>query len=269
MYRIPVYYDIEAGRFQAINEAFFRLKSDGLQAFVKGYGLWNANCIFCHNTRPDPGYDPASERFSSRVAELGIACEECHGPGALHVQLQHNPLRRYALRLLGQADPSITNPDRLPSLRSVQVCGQCHGQRLPRPLSRLGALMQSGDPYVPGQDLFEFYTPLSRQATIPGYDLFRLRFWNDGSPRLTAYELQGVLASKCFQRSESFTCTSCHSAHGGDPKGMIEPRMRTDWPAPAATRRSEAPPPRRAIRGIDLVPPRAMTATCPRSSMAC
>jgi predicted CXXCH cytochrome family protein len=228
IHRIPVFYDIEAGRFRHINEAFFRLRAEGREAFVKGYALWNANCIFCHNTRPEPGYDPAAQRFGSRVAELGIACEECHGPGALHVRLNQNPVRRYAARALALEDPAITNPSRLSALRAAQLCGQCHGQRLPRPLERIDELMRRGDPFVPGDDLFAFYRPLQREDTIPGYRHFHLRFWSDGSPRLTAYELQGLLASKCFQKSGTLSCTSCHRGHSDDPKGMIEPEMRTD-----------------------------------------
>ena len=42
---------------------------------------WNDNCVFCHNVAPNPGRDPATGAFSTTVAELGIACEACHGPG--------------------------------------------------------------------------------------------------------------------------------------------------------------------------------------------
>src|SRR5262249_4931589 len=157
--------------------------------FLQGYSIWNLNCIFCHNTRPQPGYNQTQKSFDSHVAETGIACEECHAPGQTHVQVNTNPLRRYISEYLQSRDLTIENPKKMDSLRSVQVCGQCHGQRLPQPLDRIGELMATGDPFVPGANLFEFYKPIAHTDQLPSYKLFHLRFWRDGSPRLTAYEL--------------------------------------------------------------------------------
>lgn len=228
IYRLPVFYSIERRRWMHINEAFFHKKSQGLEAFLQGYSIWNPNCIFCHNTRPHPGYDPAQKSFRTSVAETGIACEECHAPGQTHMEVNHNPLRRYAYIYRGRRDPTIVHPEHLDKLRAVQVCGQCHGQRLPEPLDRINDIMANGDPYVPGTNLFEYYKPLAATDRLQNFDQFYLRFWKDGSPRLTAYELQGVLGSACFRQAASFTCISCHKAHGGDPRGMIVEDMRTD-----------------------------------------
>ena len=52
-----------------------------------------------------------------------------------------------------------------------------------------------------------------------------LRFWADGTPRLTAYEYQGLLMTKDFEKG-GLTCQHCHSMHGGDPKGMITEEKR-------------------------------------------
>ena len=60
---------------------------------------------------------------------------------------------------------------------------------------------------------------------------FASRFWPDGSPRLTAYEYQGLTRSKCFTAGKPgarITCISCHSMHGGDPRGQLTEKMKTN-----------------------------------------
>jgi predicted CXXCH cytochrome family protein len=57
--------------------------------------------------------------------------------------------------------------------------------------------------------------------------LFRDRFWNDGTARLTAYEYLGITQSPCVAGGV-MTCNSCHAMHGGDIHGQIEPEMRGD-----------------------------------------
>lgn len=96
------------------------------------------------------------------------------------------------------------------------------------PLKILG----HGDPYNAGDDLAAFYQPVWRETKIGEYS-FANRFWANGSPRLTAYEYQGVLRSACFikgDRHDRITCLSGHSMHDGDPKGQITPENRTDKP---------------------------------------
>jgi predicted CXXCH cytochrome family protein len=54
--------------------------------------VWNYQCLPCHSTDGQPGYlpgeavAPGSKSPDTRVAEMGIACEMCHGPGARHVE---------------------------------------------------------------------------------------------------------------------------------------------------------------------------------------
>ena len=136
--------------------------------------------------------------------------------------------RRFVYQSYQPVDHTIQHAKKLEKLKSVQICGQCHGQRLPEPLDRIEQLMTTGDPYVPGTDLFAYYKPIEQTDQVGSYNLYRLRFWKDGSPRLTAFELQGLMNSKCFQMSDNLTCETCHNSHGGDPKGMINPEMRTN-----------------------------------------
>ena len=95
---------------------------------------WNENCIFCHNTAPAPGLElaagaparslgaRASQDFDSRVGELGIACEACHGPGEAHVAKHASPAARYAAHFDGERDDTIVAPARSSSRRRRSRC---------------------------------------------------------------------------------------------------------------------------------------------------
>src|SRR5205807_4011056 len=71
--------------------------------------------------------------YRSRVNELGIACEACHGPAADHVRLNQNPARRYAVRYAEQGDDTIVNPAHLSVERVDAICAHCHAGHVPRP----------------------------------------------------------------------------------------------------------------------------------------
>lgn len=228
--RLPIAYHIEEQRWFHMNGAFLTPDppADGALAradYERHVTRWNDNCVFCHNVAPNPGKraGPAgAARFETQVAELGVACEACHGPGLAHARANANPLRRYALHLSGAPDPSIVNPARLSPERSLDVCGRCHGQRI---TDDVEAFLRRGDPFVPGDDLALFSAPLWRDTTLHGEPAFEARFWADGTPRLTAYEYQGVLQSPCAQRG-ALTCLDCHGMHEGDPRGQLRPDKR-------------------------------------------
>ncbi len=218
--RLPLAWDIEAGRWFHLNGGF--LHPDGAD-FHTHTALWDGNCIFCHNVKARPGYHADSKTYNSSVAELGIACEACHGPAEEHVRRNSDPLRRYLL-YLGDRDRTIYSPAELPTERQTQICGHCHGQRLPNPIERIEQFVSEGDPYTAGDDLGEYTSPIFIDSQLAGVDL-SLRFWQDGTPRLTAYEYQGILLSNGHENTE-LTCISCHNMHGGDPRGMIDQEMR-------------------------------------------
>lgn len=236
--RLPVAWSIVEQRWFHLSEAFFH--DDG-GSYHANTAVWDVNCIFCHNVDPKPGWDlqrppPAAVpamgvdlidgSVDSHVAELGIACEACHGPGETHAALMRSPLRRYAFHFTGADDPTIVHPGKLEQERSVQVCARCHGQRIPAAPDRIGEIMLHGDPFTPGENLAAYYQPLQHGMTLGDYD-FSPRFWSDGSPRLTAYEYQGLLRSRCYTDG-AMTCLSCHAMHAGDPRGQLRPDLPGD-----------------------------------------
>ncbi len=245
-YRLHYLWHIEDQRWVHMNAAFL---GDDAQNFDAQITTWNANCVFCHNTGPQPRvsnlddlrararageqFDVRQEmRFDTSVAELGIGCEACHGPGGEHLRrMEHFELRWLAGWFAGR-DRSIVNPERLSAARSNDVCGACHAGRTLPDLAALDRWLRDGPSYRPGDDLAEHLKILSRETPSPSAhapDLFRNRFWGDGSVRLSAYEYQGLQASPCAS-SEEYTCIGCHSMHGGDPAGMLPEANRGDTP---------------------------------------
>jgi hypothetical protein len=232
-WRLPIAYQIEERRWLPMTGAF--LFADDTPAapdparpvfgggvFDRHVARWNDNCVFCHNVGPDPGRDPASGAFRTSVAELGVGCEACHGPGAEHARRNADPGRRYALHLGGGADPTIVSPARLAPARAADLCGRCHGQRI---TDDVAPFLEHGDPFVPGDDLGLYSAPLWRDTPLgDDREAFAARFWPDGTARLTAYEYQGLLQSPCAQRG-ALTCGSCHGMHEGDPRGQIRARF--------------------------------------------
>jgi predicted CXXCH cytochrome family protein len=229
LWRLPVAYDLVDRRWFPMTGAFLfsddaevargdARPSYGGGVFDRHVTRWNDNCVFCHNVAPDPGRDPASGAFRTTVAELGIACEACHGPGAEHVRRNADAVRRNLLAATGQADPTIVNPSRLAPARAADDCGRCHGQRI---ADDVGPFLARGDPFVAGDDLALYSSPLWQDTPLHGdRQAFAARFWGDGTPRLTAYEYQGMLQSACAIRG-ALTCTSCHGMHEGDPRGQL------------------------------------------------
>jgi hypothetical protein len=179
-----------------------------------GVGRWSISCNKCHATHGRPRVR-GPEEFDTHVAELGIACEACHGPGAEHVAANRDPLRRYALHASGDADETIVNPQALDHVRSSQVCGHCHAvTRFPSDAER-DVWNEQGFRFRPGDLLSD-----TRGIDLAGDD----KFWSDGMIRVSGREYNGLLASPCYERGE-MSCLSCHQMH----QAPDDPRTRDEW----------------------------------------
>jgi hypothetical protein len=227
--RLPIAYDLVNKRWMSLNGSFFHPDSDN---YFQHLTQWDSNCVFCHNVKAQPQLDFRTRTFKTQVSELGIACGACHGEGAEHAQAALSPLTRTIWHLDRDRSKDIVNPTKLPAERSLMICGHCHGQRVPEPMDRIQSILTRGDPFNAGDDLAEFYRPVSHTTQI-GQVSFANRFWQNGSPRLTAYEYQGVLRSKCFINGEpgkQINCLTCHTMHEGDPAGQLTAENRTNKP---------------------------------------
>ncbi len=193
---------------------------------------WNSSCIACHAVAGEPGH--AGEAFDTRAAELGIACEACHGPGAAHVAKHRDPVARYMQHASKSADATIVHPKRLAPERSAALCGQCHSYAYPRDEDEWWAhgyarTFRAGDALEPTRILLSPAALAAPGAPVLDADA-RSLFWDDGAIRVGGREYNGLVESPCWQgRGErKITCVSCHAMHAGDPSGQIAPDRAGD-----------------------------------------
>ena len=181
--------------------------------------VWNFNCLPCHSTDGRPTYRPQEKGpaiADTRVAELGIACEACHGPGAKHVETE--------------ATADIVHPGKLSAPRSAEVCGQCHSANTPYTQQDWADWLLDGPSYRPGAKL-EDSRYLASEETLDRSPLlsawaqqdpetFDKWFWPDGEVRVTGREFSALRRSPCYQGGR-FSCISCHSPHAEDPDDLL------------------------------------------------
>lgn len=213
-------------------------------------GLWTRGCIRCHTTHGIPGLGPTGG-FEPTVAEFGIACEACHGPGEAHVRANRDPQRRYRYHLGEDDDMTVVHPSHLASATSSQLCGQCHGVWVPFSDEEDLEFLAHGDAYRPGEEitkkrlLFDIKSlpenPWLQEIGKRQPLWVRGAFWSDGMARVTGREYHGLIQSPCYTHGDEqqgiLSCFSCHSMHRteGDPRpssewadDQLKPGMRGD-----------------------------------------
>ncbi len=222
--QFPFVYHFESERFLPRHDVFLQPETDPVHV-----ARWNSNCIQCHSVAGQPRHDLARDRFETRVAELGVACEACHGPGAAHVSLE----RGAANGSEGRVDPRIVSPSRLDPERASEICGQCHSYFVPRDADAWWAtgFTQS---YHPGDDLDASRRLLERGPDDAGEEdaedpalstSLESLFYPDGTIRVGGREWNGLRRSACFGRGEGerkLSCISCHQMHGGSRDDQLD-----------------------------------------------
>ncbi len=151
-------------------------------------------CISCHSGQPKP-VEGTNGRFEDNpFKEMSIGCENCHGPGALHIQAMN----------AGSAHPAaeghgIVNPAHLTPALANNICMSCH---------------QTGDIRIlkPGKDYRDFRpgTPLDNTLSI-----MMVPPTPQAPPQKDHLEhYYSMTLSKCFRASAGqMKCISCHDPH--------------------------------------------------------
>lgn len=220
LYNLPFMYLVDDDRIVPREEVFLRPPNAG-----RGFDVWNNNCIECHSVAGEPNFDDATGHFDTRVAELGISCEACHGPGHEHVRANRDPRRRYRYHSASEPDPTIVHPGRLDAQRSAYVCGQCHGMNvLKNDTFRAGLRYRAGGDLTDVKMILRMHDENLTDADKPDWPRLQRhlkrqtptfleeRFWPDGMVRVSGREHNAMVESPCFRGGE-LSCLSCHSMH--------------------------------------------------------
>ncbi|MEM9983553.1 MAG: tetratricopeptide repeat protein [Bacteroidota bacterium] len=152
-----------------------------------------AECMACHTGTFD-FVEGSKNRFES--LSLGIGCENCHGPGSIHVNYFQNGGQTQT----AEASLSIANPSKLPHQAQFDVCSRCHleGVAVPQPNAPF-------DDFRPGMELqkaMEVFVMQNRNADEFG----------------VASHAERLVQSRCYIASnEKLTCNTCHPAHESVP----------------------------------------------------
>ena len=77
-------WDVEAGRWYPVFPGDPPPPGDGFH-WTGPYKSWEARCAECHATGYSRNYAPETRTYAPEMAEIGVGCEACHGPGSAHV----------------------------------------------------------------------------------------------------------------------------------------------------------------------------------------
>lgn len=244
LWQFPWRYHIGEDRWVHRNDVFLQPPD---KPAASHFRTWNHACIHCHNSGGEPGVGapPAMIFSKTRVGEIGIACESCHGPAEDHVRKYRSPGNRLRQRMTPGSDVvaetspgniaetlaqrSVINPARLSPRATSQVCGQCHSHMVNHDGDAEGSIefLKTGLAYRPGEDLDRFVRFLKLDDGHPGNDH---RFWSDGTCRSGGREYLGLIASPCYQvtGTQQITCLSCHSMHQAPADDQLKPSATTN-----------------------------------------
>ncbi len=146
-------------------------------------------CITCHAGRPQAVPNRDGGFRSPPFLELAIGCENCHGPGQLHLAEKSRGIH-------AKPDTSIVNPAHLSPRLAEDICMKCH---------------QGGDTraLLPGKNYSDFRpgVPLLQTVAVVALPL------RDDQADLLEHHVSMKL-SKCYRASAGkLSCLTCHDPH--------------------------------------------------------
>ncbi|HIA20753.1 MAG TPA: hypothetical protein EYN70_15290 [Planctomycetaceae bacterium] len=219
MSQLPWIWDIKEEEWLPAEDVFIRPPDQGRRLQV-----WNDNCVACHALN---GRDRKKGELFTEVAEFGISCEACHGPGYQHVQHYRNPLRRYLSYRDQEKAAQIINPAKCSARISSQICGSCHSAWDAGP-SNQRQRYRPGDDLEKSLHLFRFGDQVAESLNET---VAKSAFWQDGTLRVGGREYLAMIESPCYLGAKNapadrhMSCLSCHSMHQSDPNDQLTARM--------------------------------------------
>ena len=148
---------------------------------------WNSTCADCHSTDLHKNYDPIKNTYHTSWQEINVSCEECHGPGSVHVALARRKSPFWD-RNVGYGLPNLK--DKL-STTQLETCAKCHARRY-----------QVHEEFRSGKPFFNYYEPVTLAAGL---------YQPDGQILDEVYEYDSFLQSK--MHANHVQCSNCHDPH--------------------------------------------------------
>ncbi len=168
---------------------------------------WNYQCADCHSTNLRKNFDPATRSYATRLSEISVGCEACHGPASRHLSwarkadgwramdADHGLVVALDERrgIAWKAGSAITATRTVPrtSEREITTCARCHARR-----GQFSDAVHAGDNWL---DAFQ-------PALIePGL------YHADGQQRDEVYTWGSFMQSR--MQAAGVTCADCHDPH--------------------------------------------------------
>lgn len=179
LYQLPVSFFTAAGRW--VNSPGYE---DGEAHFGR---LVPPRCLECHATSFGLEGGPRRVRYAAAY-QLGIGCRVCHTDAEAHAARGTAGVRLTA---------GVVNPARLSRDRQIDLCALCHS----------GAARELRRPpftFVAGEPIEAHLGPSPQDESQ--------------APDVHGNQVALLGQSRCFQRSDTMTCSTCHDVHraGGD-----------------------------------------------------
>lgn len=225
--RIQAYdiaWDVEGARWYPVFPDQAVPPDDGFH-WTGPYKNWDGRCAECHATGYARNYSPATDSFAPLMAEIGVGCESCHGPGASHVAWAADPVD--AALATGLSAVGLTVDLGVSQQTEVMQCLTCHSRR---------EAMTDGNP-VPGTPYHDAFsiTPLRDGTYHPDGSILDEVF-EGGSFLQSRMNMVGVRCSDCHDPHSAdliaqgnAVCTQCHSP-AGNPRFPSLPLQVFDGP---------------------------------------
>jgi Tfp pilus assembly protein PilF len=213
--------DIGHGKLQAFDIAWdTRSKAEGGQRWfhlqpdekitpehpffwTRHFQNWNSRCAQCHSTNLQKIYSAKTNSYDTQWSDVNVACEACHGPGSIHVDLaKAKKLSQKVTGFSHQAQQplswefkkgdAIASPQGIKNSDHINMCGSCHSLRT--------QLMEK----TTGEN---FHDSSRLQLLNKG------SYFDDGQIREEVFVMGSFLQSKMY--SKGVTCNNCHDPHSG------------------------------------------------------
>ena len=201
--------------------------------WTRGMQNWNHMCAECHVTGLSKNYDAAKDRFDTRMTEIGVGCESCHGPASGHIdwtktrdaQATHTGFASTHVKRAAVAwtpDPKTGSPTQTAPHAAgdeVELCAHCHSRR-----------GQIAEHWRPGEALENTHAP-----ALVAADLFE----DDGQMKDEVFNDQSFKQSLMYARG--VVCGDCHDPHSAKLKTArteicSQCHLRERFASPAHTR---------------------------------